>query len=320
MLMDHVRDGLTIGHLKLLVSAADGESFTFAAKEAGISPAAVSKMIRRLEQRLGVALFARTTRRMRLTDIGKHYVERCRTALGLLRDAEQVATGEQTIASGHLRVSVPGAYAYWRLLPKLARFRERYPNVSLTIQISDRPVGLTDEHVDIAIRGYAMEDSSLITRKIEDAELVVVASPAYLARVKAIALPDDLADQSCIQFRIPGNGRVAPWRFMQDGSPRDVETSGDIVLEDQYLAGVALAAGGAGLYQMYRFVVEDDLVSGRLVEVLSEHGGTTRPFHLLYAGGGTQPARLRAFIDFVVAELAIPSIAVPSRRPPRRAA
>ena len=297
-------DGLTIGHLKLLISAADGESFTLAAKQAGISPAAVSKLVRRLERRLGVPLFVRTTRGMRLTDLGSHYVARCREALALLQQAEQLAMGDQKTPSGLLRVSVSGPYAYWRLLPKLALFRERFPEISLAIQISDRSVSLTTDHFDVAIRGYVLPDSGLMARKIEDAELVVIASPDYLAQAPAITVPNDLADHPCIQFRLPGSGRIAPWSFMEDGSRREVEISGDIVLEDQYLGGIMLAKAGAGLYQMYRFVVEDDLASGLLVEVLPEYGGTSRPFNVIYSGAGAQPARLRSFIDFVATEVA----------------
>lgn len=190
-------DDLTISQLRLLVTAADELSFTRAAAAVGLSPAAVSKIVMRLERRLGVQLFVRTTRRMRLTDLGQQYIAHCREALVLLDDAGRLATGEQTTAIGRVRLSVPTPYAYWRLLPRLPRFQALHPAVSLDVQVSDRPVSLSGEQFDVAIRGYEMPDSGLIARRLEDAELVVVASPGYLARVPPPRAPTDLTAHHC---------------------------------------------------------------------------------------------------------------------------
>ena len=292
-------DELTIGHLRLLVSAAEEGSFTRAAAKAGLSPAAVSKIVMRLERRLGAQLFVRTTRRMRLTDTGERYVARCREAIALLQDAGRTASGAQAVPSGRLRLSVPTPYPL-RLLPRLPQFRALYPAVSLEVQVSDRPVSLAGERFDVAIRGYEMADSGLIARKLEDAELVVVAAPDYLRRAPPLRTPADLADHECIRFRLPESGRAAPWSFRIDGERAMVEIAGGVGCEDEYMAGVALARAGAGLYQMYRFAVAGDLARGDLVEVLPEFGGTTRPFYLVHAASVGQSAGLRAFIDFVV--------------------
>lgn len=299
--MNDPLDEMTIGHLRLLVGAADEGSFTRAAARAGLSPAAVSKVVMRLERRIGVQLFIRTTRRMRLTDMGDHYIRRCREVIALIEEAGQIATGAQIVPSGRLRLSVPTPYAL-RVLPRFPRFRELYPSMSLEVQVSDHAVSIPGERFDLAVRGFEMDDSSLIARKLEDAELVVVASPNYLTGAPALTSPADLAHHECIQFRLPHSGRTAPWSFQVGDAPTMVQVSGSVTCEDDYLAGLTLARSGAGLYQMYRFAVAEDLTSKRLVEVLPAFGGTTRPFYLVYAKGGAQSAGLRAFIDFLVAD------------------
>ena len=303
-------DDLTISHLKLLVSAADLRSFTLAGNAAGLSPAAVSKAIKRSEDRLGVPLFVRTTRQVRLTDAGERYLAACRSALALLQDAEQEATREQASPSGRLRISLPTPYAYWRLLPRLPTFLRRYPQIALHLHISEHPVDLSGDRFDLAVRGHELRDSGLVARKLEDAELVIVGSPEYLARAPSLKTPADLANHQCIQFRLPITGKMSSWSIVEAGVRKEVTTDGSIVCEDAYLGGVALAKAGAGLYQMYRFAVADELASGALIELLPDFGRTTRPFYVIYPDSVLQPARLRAFVDFLLTEVAGRSVRV----------
>lgn len=293
-----------LGHIELLLAVADLGSFTLAANTSGISPAAVSKTILRLENRLGVQLFVRTTRKMRLTEAGQRYVDGCRAALAMLRGAEQEALGAQTIPSGRIRLSLPSPYAHWRVLPLLAAFRRQYPQVTVNVHISNQTVSLSGDQFDVVIRGSAPADSGMVARKIEDAELVIFASPEYLRNAPPLRAPADLAAHQCIQFLLPRTGKNASWTLMQDGVATQWGTAGNVVCEEEYLGGIALAQGGAGIYQMYRFAVDQDLKAGRLVELLPEHGGATRPFYLIFPRSAAQPARLRAFIDFLMAHLA----------------
>lgn len=296
-------DDLTIGHIKLLLSAADLGSFTQAANASGLSPAAVSKAIMRFEQRLGVPLFLRSTRTMRLTDIGERYVADCREALALLHRAEQAAADAQAEPAGQLRVSLPTPYAHWRLPRLLSAFQARFPHIQVRLHISDRSVSLGNDAFDIAIRGHELADSGMVARKLEDAELVIVAAPEYLARAPAPNRPQDLLQHQCIQFRLPGSGRISTWSYREGGVRKEIATNGNLVCEDEYVGGIALARAGAGIYQMYRFAVEEDLAAGRLIELLPAYGGATRPFYLIYPDGITQPAKLRAFIDFLAETL-----------------
>jgi DNA-binding transcriptional LysR family regulator len=297
-------DDLLLGSIELFCLAAELGSFTAAAAAAGVTPAAVSRSVSRLEERLGVRLFVRTTRQIRLTEGGRAYFEQSRDALAKLVDAEREVTGRQIAPAGVLRISMPTPYGHYRLLPLLPAFRTRYPEVKVETHLSNRNIDFAEEGYDLAIRGRAPADSNLIARKLEDAELVVVAAPAYLARAGTPLTLDDLAHHDCIQFELPSNGRIIPWRFIKDGADIEVATHGGYSCSGDLLAGVTLARNGAGLFQTYRFIVEQDLRQGRLREVLQEFGGSSRPFSLLYPHGRHVSLRVRVFVDFLLEKLA----------------
>ncbi|MFZ5937228.1 LysR family transcriptional regulator [Pseudomonas putida] len=301
-------DDLQLGSLELFCLAADTGSFTAAAAEAGVTPAAVSRSVARLEERLGVRLFVRTTRQMRLSDAGQAYYQQCRQALGQLVEAERQATGGQAVPSGRLRISAPTPYAHHRLLPLLPAFRQRYPQVQVDLHVSNRNVDFAEEPFDLAIRGREPADSRLVARRLEDAELVVVATPGYLARMGTPQVPQDLAGHECIQFELASNGRRSPWRFRIEGREVEMDTDGGFTCLGDFLATATLVRHGGGLMQAYRFTVQDALASGELVEVLGAYGGTSRPFMLIYPQARHMPLRVRAFIDFLFAEGARPLI------------
>jgi DNA-binding transcriptional LysR family regulator len=296
-------DDLMLGSIELFCLAAELESFTDAATAAGVTPAAVSRSVSRLEERMEVRLFVRTTRRIRLTDAGRTYYERCREALGQLVDAEREATGQQSAAAGVLRISMPTPYAHYRVLPILPAFREQHPQVRVDVHISNRNIDFAEEGFDLAIRGSAPGESNLIARTLEDADLVVVASHAYLSRAGTPASLDDLARHDCIQFDLPSSGRKIPWLFKSGGHVQEHFTDGGYSSAGDVLGGVTLARSGAGLFQTYRFVVEQDLATGGLVEVLPALGGTSRPFVLLYPHKRHLSLRVRRFVDFLVETL-----------------
>jgi DNA-binding transcriptional LysR family regulator len=299
-------DDVLLGSIELFCFAAELGSFTAAAAAASVTPAAVSRSIARLEQRLGVRLFVRTTRQIRLTDGGQRYFEQCRQALSQLTEAEREVTGGQAKPAGALRISAPTPFAHYRLLPLLGEFRALYPEVTLDIHVSNRNIDFADEGYDLAIRGRAPADSNLIARKLEDAELVLVASPAYLKRAGTPRSLDDLTKHECIQFELPSTGRQIPWTFTVDGAPADVPTGGGLCCAEDVLGIVTLARSGAGLVQTYRYIVEQDLKRGDLVELLPQHGGTSRPFILLYPHARHLSLRVRTFVDFLLARLPRP--------------
>ncbi|MBV8380235.1 MAG: LysR family transcriptional regulator [Paucibacter sp.] len=296
-------DDLMLGSLELFCLAAEHESFTQAAQLAGLNPTAVSRTIARLEARLGVKLFVRSTRSVQLTDSGKTYFELCRKALDLLRDAEHRTASEQSAPSGVVRLSMTSPYAHYRVLPLLPKFRQKFPKVEFELHLSNRNVDFTSEHFDLAIRGRKPPDSTLIARKLEDAELALVAAPAYLARAGIPRSIDDLAQHDCLQFLLPSTGQPIPWLFRIDGQDVQVETPATYRCTDDYLGPVTLARAGAGLLQAYRYIVQDDIAHGRLVELLPEAGGRSRPFSIVYPNREHTPLRVRAFIEFLVEEI-----------------
>jgi|SRR5471030_814354 len=296
-------DDIMLGSLELFCLAADTGGFSRAATQAGVTPAAVSRAVSRLEERLGVRLFVRTTRQIRLTEAGERYRAQCLAALTLLKDAEMEASGQQTRPTGKVRISMPTAYAHWRVLPLLAEFQARYPQLAIDTHISNRNINFFEEGFDLAIRGAAPGDSNQVARKIEDAELIMVASPDYLNSAPPLLTPDDLLQHHCIGYELSSNGRRLPWLVQQQGKITEVPIDSHIQCSEDFIGGLTLARHNAGIFQIYRFVAQDDLTSGRLVEVLSEYGGATRPFYLLYPHARFLPLRTRTFIDFLLTAL-----------------
>lgn len=299
-------DDLLLGSIELFCLAAELSSFTAAANTAGVTPAAVSRSVSRLEERLGVRLFVRTTRQIRLTDSGRVYFEQCRQALGQLVEAGREVTGGQSVPSGLLRISLPTAFGNHRVLPLLPAFRALYPEVKFDLHISNRNIDFSAEGYDLAIRGRVPADSNLVARKLEDAELVLVASPAYLRRAGKPETIAQLRQHDCIQFELPSTGRRIAWPFNVDGKLTEVPTEGGYSCSEGYLGMAVLARAGAGIVQTYRFIVERDLAQGDLVELLPQHGGCSRPFLLLYPHARHLSLKVRTFVDFLVQQLGKP--------------
>lgn len=292
-----------LGDMELFVLAADAASFTAAAERTGMTPSAVSRSVARLEARLGVRLFMRTTRQIRLSDAGRLYLAQCRLTLSQLTEVERQLSRQQAQPAGVVRLSLATGYGRHRVLPLLPRFRQRHPEISLEIQLSNRNVDFAKDRFDLAVRARHQADSSLVARKIEDSELVVVASPGYLARAGEPKTIDDLCGHECIQFVLPRTGRCVDWSFIVDGQDVEVSTRGSITCSEELDGGVHLARHGGGLYQTSRFLVERELLSGELVEVLAPFGGRSRPFSIVYPSARHLHKRARLLADFLLDNL-----------------
>ena len=308
--------GLMLGSVELFCLVAEHGGFTAAAQQAALTPAAVSRSISRLEARLGVQLFARNTRQVRLTDAGRAFHEQCRQALGQLAEAEREITGEQQSPTGTVRLSLPTSYGHHRVLPLLPAFRQRHPGIALQVQLANRNVDVVGEGFDLAVRGRTPPDSGLVARKLEDAELVIVASPRYLRRRGTPRSLQALEQHECVLFELPSTGMPVPWllRDPRTGAEFEHTPAAAVRCSDDVLALPALARHDGGLVQTMRFAVEEDLAEGRLKEVLAAHGGAARPFSLLYPAHRHMPRRVRLLIDYLVEALAGPAHADRSRR------
>ncbi|MFJ1518942.1 LysR family transcriptional regulator [Acinetobacter sp. ABJ_C1_1] len=288
--------------VELFCLVAENESFSKAALHAGVSPAAVSRSIARLEKHLATPLFMRTTRQVRLTPQGKMYFEECKQALNQILEAEQQLKNQKQQPSGLIRISVPTPYGHYRILPLLAKFSRQYPAIEVDVQLTNKNVDFIAEGYDLAIRGRQFADSNLIARQLEQAELIVVASPEYLKNFGTPQTLDDLQHHQCIQFVLPSTGKNVPWLF-NSNQTIEYQSIGKIRCLDDILGTVTLAKHSAGLLQTYRFIVEKELKNGELLEVLTKFSGTSRPFSLLYPHKKHESFHIRVFIDFLIQEL-----------------
>jgi DNA-binding transcriptional LysR family regulator len=297
--MQRTFDTVLIGSIELFCLAVEQKSFTSASHIAGITPAAVSRSISRLEKRLGVRLFVRSTRQIRLTDAGAAYYAHCKDALVHLQEAENAVSGNQKNLGGVIKISLPTTYGHYRVLPALPAFKEKYPLIEFDLHISNRNIDFLEERFDLAIRARVPPESNFISKKLEDADLIIVASSEYLAKHGYPSDLEDLENHECIQFSLPSTGRMVPWLFLDNGVERDILTKGTYSCAEEVLGGVTLAKSGAGLYQTYRYVVEDDLKNGSLIEVLKPFSGRYRQFSIMYPHGKLIPSRVRVFIDYL---------------------
>ena len=287
--------------IALFCKSAELGSFTAAANAMGVTPAAVSRGVGRLEDRLGIKLFRRTTRSMSLTDDGRMYFEQCRAAIAQIDDAEKTITGQQSEVRGLLRISAPSTYAHFRLLPRLSDFKNRYPLMELDINIANRNIDFVEDGYDVAIRLGTPPDSRLVARKLEDAAVGVYATPAY---VKKHGQPDSLAElkdkkaHTLLPFVLPSTGKTVPWIFMQHGQQIELVPSSTVQVSEDPLGCLSLARGGMGLVQTFGWIA--DSYKGELVEVLKPFSGCSRPFYLLYPQNRHPSVKVRALVDFLL--------------------
>jgi DNA-binding transcriptional LysR family regulator len=295
-----------LGSIAIFCKAAELGSFTAAARALALTPAAVSRSVGRLEERLGNKLFRRTTRSMQLTDDGRMYYEQCRTALSQIEDAQRSITGQHTQARGSLRISVPSTYAHYRLLPRLPAFRALYPDVELDINISNRNIDFVDEGYDVAIRQGTPPDSRLVARKLEDAPVGVYASSAYLrARGTPHSLThlQDSAQHTLLPFVLPSTGRAMPWLFMQGEQAIELHPHSNVQVSEDPLGAVVLARAGMGLVQTMGWIAHSH--AAELTEVLQPFAGRVRSFYVLYPQNRHLAARVRVLVDYLLSNQAL---------------
>ena len=288
-----------LGDVEVFIAVVEHGSFTAAAVALSTTPSVLSRAVSRLETRLGRQLLQRTTRRVGLTEAGRVYLEQARSAFSLLDEAERNGQGQEGDLTGRVRMSVPTTYGHYRLPPLLARFSQHYPRVQVDLNITNRNVDLIAEGFDLAIRLGQMPDSGLVARKLEDAALLLVASPAYLHRMGTPQTLDDLHRHMCLPFILPRTGRIAPWVFREDERDVDWLPASTIETSDDVLGVVSLAEHGMGICQSYEFIVQDRIQRGQLVEVLPHLRGRSRPFSVIFAPHRRQSAATRAMIDLL---------------------
>ena len=284
--------------MRVFVRVVDRGSFSAAGKDLGLTPSAVSKLVSRLEDRLGTRLLHRTTRRLALTPEGEIYNLRARDILGAIEDAETEVTRAGTTPRGRLRVNMGTAFMLHALARALPDFLARYPEIEVELSVTDRPVDLLLENCDVAIRTGPIGDPSLIARAFARSERHVFGSPDYLARRGTPATPDDLVHHECI--RLSSMPTLNRWPFVYPEGPRVIEVSGRITVDDAE-AALRLAVSGAGLIRVADLLGGNAVRRGELVPLLMDYRFVEPvPVSAIYPSGRHRMAKVRAFIDFLV--------------------
>jgi len=288
--------------LVAFLRAAELGSFAAAAKRLSISPAALGQTVKRLEDGFGVRLFNRTTRKMSLTPEGRLLYQRCRRPVAELDELARVFDDSLGIVAGPLRLSAPLGFGRRHVLPLVTRFMAKHPGVTVTLDASDAVRDFVDDPVDIAFRIMRPTDSSVIARPVSRLQAVTVAAASYLRRHGTPQQPRDIEAHSCISYRHPATGALAPWMFRAGSREFVIEPEARLVVND-IETGCDAAAAGAGLVQPPGDYVAPYLASGRLVTVLSAFQATPWTIYLCYPAARRLPLRMRTFVEFARAEL-----------------
>ncbi len=289
------------GEMEVFVRAVELGGFSPAARALRMTPSAVSKLVARLERRLGARLINRSTRKLLLTAEGQAFLERAHRVLADLDEAERAVTAG-AVPRGLVRVNCNVPFGLHRLLPLVPRFTAAHPEVRLDIALTDRVIDLMDERADVAIRVGSMRPSQLMARKLGQSRMAVVAAPTYLARRGVPQTPYDLDAHNCIAFNFARH--VDEWSFVVDGTHVSLPARGDVVAGDGEISR-RLALAGQGVTRLSLFHIRPDIKAGRLVPMLEAYNpGDVEEVNVVYVGhGGRLPARVRALIDFLAEEV-----------------
>lgn len=284
--------------IAIFVRVVESGGFAAAAEATGLTPSGVSKAVTRLEDRLGVKLLQRTTRRLMMTAEGETLLVRGRDILAAIEATEAEVMAARGKPRGTIKVNMGTAYAKHRLAPVLPEFRARYPEIDLNVSVADRRVDVIGEQVDVAIRTGTLQDSSLVARRLGQSKRVIAASPAYLARHGEPKQASDLADHTCLL--IASFARLSEWPLKVDGRVKPVSIKPAVTCDNaDILAEMALA--GLGIVRLASFVIEDAIADGRLIPLLVDcHVSEPVPITALMPPGRQHLPRVRAFIDFLV--------------------
>ncbi|SFI03363.1 DNA-binding transcriptional regulator, LysR family [Collimonas sp. OK307] len=287
----------------VFVQVAETRSFVAAGRLLGVSASAVGKRVARLEERLGVRLFHRSTRSITLTSEGMLFLERSRRVLAEIEAAEQELSLSARAPRGRLRVSLPAVSSL--VLPVLADFMLQYPEIELDLDFTDRSVDVIEEGFDAVVRTGELSDSRLSARLLGSFGVLLAASPDYFARHGTPQKPSDLANHACLHYRYPNSGKLEVWPLRR--APDEAE----IILPTSMICNnietrVCFAQRGLGIACLPDFAARDAIADGRLCTVLDDYVERTTAFRVLWPTSRHASPKLRVFIDFLVARMFVP--------------
>jgi DNA-binding transcriptional LysR family regulator len=286
--------------MSILIAVVDSGSLSAAARHLGMPLANVSRKVSELEAHLKTRLLHRTTRQLSLTEAGASYVAACRRILEDVGEAERTATGEYACPRGKLVVTASVVFGRLHAVPIVAEFLAQYPEIDVSLVLTDRVVHLMDEQIDVAIRIGDLPDSTLMATTIGAVRRVVCASPAYLAMHGAPATPDALAAHDCISFEVLESRRA--WDFGSGKSEQWVPVHSRLAVNTAE-AAIEAAMLGVGVVRVLSYQVAQAVREQKLSIVLEEFEADPMPISLVHKGQAPLPLKLRAFLDFVAPRL-----------------
>lgn len=292
----------SLSGLLAFVRAAETRSFVTAGERLGLSASAVGKSVARLEEKLGIRLLNRSTRRISLTDEGALFFERCQRIVGEIEEAEAELFRLTDAPRGRLRVSLP-AVGYRLLMPILPEFTRRYPDVELDLDFNDRVIDVIAEGVDAVIRSGDFGDSLLKARRLGSFRQMLVGAPGYFASRGMPSKPQDLRQHACLRYRFP-TGLLQDWRFRGQEADPPLQLPRTMTFNNVE-ALISAAAGGMGIAYLPDFAVREALVAGTLTSVLDEHLTNGGAFSILWPSSRHLLPKLRVFVDFLAERLAL---------------
>ena len=283
--------------IESFVSVAGKGSLTAAAHAEGVAPAVIGRRIDALEARLGVKLMVRTTRRLSLTHEGSAFLEDCQRLLADLSNAEASVSAGGVKASGHLRITAPAGFGRRHVAPLVPAFLAQHPEVSMSLNLSDRVIDIVNDGFDCAIRVGDLPDSSLISVRLADNHRLCVATPAYLARAGVPQHPDDLGRHECLMLSSDAS-QTRGWAFVVDGELVHLRPSGRLDCSDGQVLH-AWCSAGLGLAWRSTWEVEREIARGELVSVLDDFSAPPNGIHAVFPHARHLPLRVRLWIDFM---------------------
>ena len=293
--MDH------LDSLRAFVAVADSAGFAPAARKLGLSAPAVTRAVAAIETRLGAQLLQRSTRSVRLTEVGGRFLDDCRRILAELDEAEASAGGAHAAPQGQLAITASSMFGRLHVAPLLFDFLALHRALTVRSLFVDRVVHLLDEGFDLAVRIAQLPDSSLTAVPVGSVRRVVIASPEYLRQRGEPRAPADLAQHDAVGFSQDG-GASAPWVFHR-GAERELAQPRVQLIANAGEVGIDAAIRGLGLARALAYQVDTDVLAGRLKIVLEEFEPAPIPVHLVYVAGRKAPAKVRSFVDFAVERL-----------------
>ena len=289
-----------LGLMQTFVAVAEEEGFAPAARRLGVSPPVVTRSIAALEEHLGARLLERTTRKVRVTEVGSRYLGDCKRLLGEVEDVEAAVIGAHKQARGLLGVTASVMFGRLFVGPILVDFLAKHPQVTARALLVDQVVDLIDEGLDVAVRIAHLTDSTLTSAKVGAVRRITCAAPSYLKKHGTPRAPRELADHTCFVF---SSERSAPsWAYQHAGRQLSFRPRPTLLVNSSEV-GIDAAVAGAGITRALSYMVAGHVQAGRLRVVLEDYEIEPLPIHVVYREGRQAPARVRAFVDFAVSRL-----------------